>query len=424
MAPGGPEGLVVLNRNTEVMLLPSHLSDCLLRKVTLSALLAVTVVTGPKAAAAPANPVAQLPLATMPTPPVSSAPVASGSAQSSATPADRAWFALRDQHKAAAQSRVTKLKGDVAANREEATKVKNEREARAQKFRQTAQTAQDFYLQHPNDPKAAAARKLEALAGLEGITPTDRTHERAALATAAAFRTNRSHPVSARFEVAHAMERRAASKKILGRPWFSHPAVGEMMLDALHAEFGELPEIYGSFLALAEHSNCDNGRDVALRIVQAPAPESIKISARRLLERYALVRQPLDFPLTPLAGRATTLGQLAGKLTVVCFWDSTRYPAGPPGLHDYKKNPEPNTKWIYVSMGSPAALPKGAKPLPAPPGTTWIEPLGLKSPLATQLRLTQLPFVLVLDEKKQLSGYGRLDELPWLLAGTNRLIAP
>jgi hypothetical protein len=308
MAPGGPEGLVVLNRNTEVMLLPSHLSDCLLRQVTLSALLAVTVVTGPKAAAAPANPVAQPPLATMPTPPVSSAPVASGAAQPSATPTDRAWSALRDQHKAAAESRVTKFKGDVAANRREATKVKNEREARAQKFRQTAQAAQDFYLQHPNAPKAAEARKLEALAGLEGITPTDRTHERAALATAAAFRTNRSHPVSARFEVAHAMERRAASKKILGRPWFSHPAVGGMMLDALHAEFGELPEIYGGFLALAEHSNCDNGRDVALRIVQAPAPESIKSAARRLIERYALVRQPLDFPLTPLAGRATTLG--------------------------------------------------------------------------------------------------------------------
>ncbi len=407
------------------MLIPLRLSDCFLRGVTVSALFSVAVLHGQNATVStPANPVAQTPGVTVPTTPVLSTAVAPGAALSPASSADRAWSALRDQGKAAAESRVTKIKGDVAASREEATKVKNERAARAQKFRQTAQAARDFYSQHPNDPKAADARKLEALAELEGILPTDKIHERAALATAAAFRTDRSHALSARFEVAHAMDRREASKKLVGRPWFSHPAVGEMMLDRLHAEFGELPEVYGSFLALAEHSNCDNGRDVAIRLVQAPAPEPIKVAARRLLERYALVRRPLDFPLTLVAGRATTLGQLAGKLTVVCFWDGARYPAGPPGLHDFKKNPAPNTKWIYVSVGEPAALPKGAKPHPAPPGTTCVEPLGRKSPLVEQLRLTQLPVVFVLDEKKQLSGYGRIDELPWLLAGTNRLIAP
>ena len=168
----------------------------------------------------------------------------------------------------------------------------------------------------------------------------------------------------------------ADSKKILWRPWYSHPVRGETMLDRLRSEFGDLPQLHASYLALAEHSNCDNGRDVAIRIVQSDAPESTKVAARRLLDRSALVRQPLDFPLTPVRGRATTLGELAGKLTVVCVWDGTRQPEGPPGLGDAARNPAPNTKWVYVSIGAIGPLPKGAKYAAAPPGTTCVEPLG------------------------------------------------
>lgn len=339
-------------------------------------------------------------------------------------PADTAWSNVTALSRSAAAAKVTPPLL-VAPNATAAAASKLEREQRAQKFRATAQSAKAFHTQNPTHPKAREARKLEALAALEGITPTDKTYKTAALATASAFRTNPVNPASDRFEVAHAIERRAVGLKIPGRPWFSHPALGEMMLDRLRTEFGELPEVWGSYLALAENAACDDGRDVAIRITQSPAaPASTKASARRLLERYTLVRQPLDFSLTPTSGRGTTLGQLAGKVTVVCLWDGTRYPAGPPGLQEYKKNPAPNTNWVYLSIGALGPLPKGAKSAAAPSGTTCVEPLGWKSPLVAKLRLSQLPYAYVLDDRQRLSAYGRIDEIPALIKGIGRPVLP
>ena len=340
------------------------------------------------------------------------------------TAGDQAWDAVKASSRAAAEAKVTKV-GIVAPNKEVAATAKAEREARAQKFRAAAQSAKDFHTQHPTHAKAAEARRVEVLSALEGITPTDKVQERAALATASAFRTNRANPISDRFQVAHAMESREIAKKLPGRPWFTNPVRAEMMLDRLRAEFGERPEVWGGYLALAENTYCDAGRDVAYRIVQSShASEPTKAAARRILERYTLVRKPLDFPLAPTQGRSTTLAELAGKTTVVCLWDGAKHPEGPPGLHDYKKNSSPNTKWVYISVGALGTPQNGRKANAAPPGVTCVEPLGWRSPVTAKLQVTQLPCVFVLDEKKQLSGYGRIDEIPALMAGIGRPVLP
>ena len=341
-----------------------------------------------------------------------------------ATPADDAWTNVNNLARSAAAAK-TSPSTIVAASRAEAATRKAERDERAQKFRATAQSAKDFYVQNPTHPKAAEARRLEALAGLQGITPTDKTHERAALAVAAAFRANTANPIADRIVVAHAMESREIGKKTLGRPWFTNPVLAEMMLDRLQLEFGPQPEIWANYLSLAENTYCDAGRDAAYRVVQSSyAPESTKAAARKILTRYTLVRKPLDFPLTPTQGRPTTLVELAGKTTVVCFWDGAKHPEGPPGLHDFRKNVSPDTKWIYVSLGALGSLQKGSKANPAPAGTTCVEPLGWRSPVASKLQITQLPYVFVLDEKKQLSAYGRIDEIPALIAGIGRPALP
>ena len=342
-----------------------------------------------------------------------------------ASPADQAWLALRAQHQAAANSRITRLKGVVPASPAEAAALKNERSARAQKFRATALAAKDFGSRFPQHTRSPEARKLEALAGLEGILPTDKAHERTALASASAYRTNPANPLADRFAVAHAMESRELRKKTLGRPWFTNPVLAETMLDRLRREFGEQPVVWASYLALARNTYCDAGRDVAYRVVQSPyAPEPTKVAARRILERYTLVRQPLDLPLTSSQGLPTTLSRLVGKTTVICFWDGTRHPEGPPGLHDYKKNPFPNTSWVYVSVGALGSMPAGKSRASAPPGTTCVETLGWRSPVVSQLRISELPYAFVLDEQKRLSGFGRIDEIPALLAGIGRPVLP
>ncbi len=340
-----------------------------------------------------------------------------------ANSADAAWFNVSALSRAAASSKVSPAHL-VAPNPAAAAAEKIEREQRAQKFRAVAQGAKAFYIQNPAHPRANEARKLEALAALEGITPTDRAYALAATATAAAFRTNPGNPAADRFEVAHALERRDVARKIPGRPWYSHPALGGWMLDRLHGEFGDLPEVWGGYLALAENTECDHGRDFAARIVQSTAPGPTKASARRLLDRYALVRTPINFPLSTVQGRASSLSQLAGKVTVVCLWDGSRFPNGPSGLQEYAKNPAPDTRWVYLSVGTLGALPKGAKSAVAPPGTTCVEPLGWSSPLITTLHVSQLPYVFVFDEKRQLSGYGHFDEIPALIKGIGRPILP
>lgn len=361
-----------------------------------------------------------------------SSPPASSSSNAnpaSATPpahaGDPAFAALQARSREAANARVTRPNGVVAASRTEAARIRAERDARTKKFRAAAQAAREFHAAYPSHPKAAEARKVEALAGLEGIAPKDKAYERAALAVATAFRHDRSHSLRDRIEVAHAIESREIQLRTLGRTWFSQPVLAEIMLDRLRTEFGEQPEIWGRYLSLAENASCDAGREVAYRVVQSSyAPEPTRDAARLILDRYTLIGQPLDFPLTPTQGRPTTLAQVAGRTTVVCFWDGKSQPAGPPGLADLAKNPLPNTRWVYVSIGDLGPLPKGAKPRSAPPGTTCVETLGWQSPLIARLRLSQLPWALVLDEQTRLSGYGRIDEIPALLAGIGRKRLP
>jgi hypothetical protein len=315
--------------------------------------------------------------------------------------------------------------------------------ARALAQRQTATAAKDFHARFPSHAQAPAARKLEALASLAGITDDDKVHETAALKTAGDFRANKAHPVADRYDVAHAVERHVVGRKLGGKSWLSAPFESEGLADRLRTEFGHFPGVYANYLNVAQQTQCDHGRDMARRILQMPAPAHVKAAAQRVFDRANLMRKPLDFPLKPVAGPATRLATLTGagggKRTVVVFWDGVRMPAGPPGLYPYVQKAPPNTSWVYISLGawtppSPAAKgkananakagPPALKASAAPPGTYCVEPLGLRSAVAQQLKISSLPFVCVLDDQKNLNAFGRVDEIPALLAGINRLIEP
>lgn len=330
--------------------------------------------------------------------------------------------------------------------------------ANALNNRQTAVAAKDFYTRFPTHAQAPAARKLEALASIAGINDDDKAHEIVALKTAGDFRANKANPISDRYEVAHTVERFQVGRKLGGKSWLSAPFEAEALADRLRVEFGHLPEVYGNYLNVAQHTHCDHSRDVARRILLMPAPAYVKAAAQRVFERANLMRKPIDFPLATTEGKATRLtalaGSRAGARTVVVFWDGVRVPAGPPGLHPYVKHAPPNANWVYVSLGAwtpPPKATKGAvsdsagnasanatgngvattkaatsrvKASAAPPGTYCVEPLGLRSAVAKQLKISSLPFVCVLDDKKNLNAFGRVDEIPALLAGINRVFEP
>jgi hypothetical protein len=338
--------------------------------------------------------------------------------------ADNAWADLK-----AAQRGALKMSPGrreiVAPSVAQGHAVRAEREAARQRLRGLEERAREFHVRFPQHAQAASARRLELLTGLRAISEKDKDHKRRVLAGVAAFRRDPAIPVAARFAVAHAMESRELSKQILGRPWFVNPVRAEMMLDRLRAEFDEAPQVWAGYLALAENTYCDAGRDVAHRIVQSEyAPESTRRAAQRILERFSLVGRRFDYVVTPRQGAPTTIPQLAGRTTIVCFWDGVRQPEGPPGLGRFAQSPLPNTRWIYVAVGEPAETPKGKRRANAPPGTTCVEAKGWRSPLVKRLQITRLPYAFVLDDQARLSGYGGLEEISQLIAGIGRRILP
>ena len=360
--------------------------------------------------------------------------------------ANQAWTAFTNLQKSAATPAAAGQGVSASAQ------IQAQKTAQAQSARQVAAAARDFYTRFPSHAEAGKARKQEALSAIAGITDDDPGYETTALKTAGDFRVNKANPIEDRFDVAHAVERHTVGRKLGGKSWLSAPFESEAMADRLRGEFGHYPGVYGNYLNVAEHTTCDHSRDMAQRILQMPAPAHVKAGAQRVLDRALLMRKPLDFPLTTTDGAATRLATLAGSgtgaRTVVILWDGIRVPSGPPGLHLYAKNNPANTRWVYVSLGAwtkPAATPpaapgigkgnangvgngKSATPAvrasAAPPGTYCVEPLGWKSPLVAQLKISQLPFVCVLDDKKNLNAFGRVDEIPALLAGINRLVEP
>lgn len=320
---------------------------------------------------------------------------------------DTAWSNVVELGKAAAAPNST------LAPRTTET-IRTEQKARAEKFREVAKGAKDFRSQYPQHANAAQARKLEALAVLEGMTSDDPAYFSEALRIATDYRNDKRNAASDRFEVASAIERGELSRKLAGRPWFANAIQAEMLADKLRREFGELPEVYGFYLAAAEHGSCFNSGDVAIKILQATPPAGIRASAQRVYDRWKLIGKPLDLALTRNDGVQTSLGALAGKRTVVVIYAGDRDPAGPSGLQAFRNAPPTGVNWVYVAVGAIARQSTISTPVPG--GTHCVEPLGLKGEVAKRLNVSKLPAAYVIDGKKTLFGFGRIDDLRWLLA--------
>lgn len=311
------------------------------------------------------------------------------------------------------------------ADRAAADRRRRERERRAFEARELARAARGFLARHGSHPRAAESAKLAILSDLEGILPRDPRHAADARAAAEAYRRNPRHPVPSRIEVALALERREVARRTLGRTWHARPLLAETALDRLRGEFGERAEVWSAFLSVAEGAPCDAGRELAHRVAQAPsAPAPLRASAQLVLERHALLRRPPVVPVTPAGGQPTPLWKLARGRTVVCLYDAARHPLGPPGLHGLAERPPAGVGWIYLALGKAGSPPRGARPRPRPAGLVCSDPAGWHSQAVEALRINQLPYVVVLDDRMRVSGYGRIEEIPDLLAGIGRPVLP
>jgi hypothetical protein len=357
--------------------------------------------TAPLAAQAPAVPAAA---------PLTSAQVAATARQATA---DTAWANLATSKSNA--NAAAKASGPVSA-----TAAAAERLARAQKYRAVAEGAKDFTAQYPEHAKAPEARKLEATAGIAGIADDDPAQERSALATAAAYRTDKKNPAHDRFDVAVAVEHHQLGRRLGGKPPSSNPTEYEKVADGLHKEFGELPEVYGFYAGVARSVDHNSANRIASKMLEMSPPPGARAQAQAITSRYGLLGRPLDLALTDLAGKKIEIGKNAKE--TVLYVSTTDGGAGSAGFYSgigakALANQIPKqTDWVYLYLGATPAQISTAKAKAPFAGAFCVDPKGLSGAAARRLKIRSSPCVVVFDKKGRLSGFGRPDELPTLLA--------
>lgn len=291
------------------------------------------------------------------------------------------------------------------------------RQLRATRLQQAAEQARNFYTRLVAHPHAPIARKLEIMARLEsarlGSSPDATT---AALALAAAFRADAEALREHRFEVALAAERLKAQAGG-GAP--SAPA-DERLPEVLLREFGPIPEVHGLFAGLAARAEIATANRLATRLLELRPPPHVKAAAEEVTARYGLVGRPLALRLTRLDATTFELpgSAAAASATVLYVWTPDHAPSahGFNALRSLRGRLPRDVHWIYLALGVTAADAQAAATRAPFAGIHCQDDAGPRSALAQRLRVTSSPTVFVLNQHGVLTGFGRVDELPALLA--------
>lgn len=329
-----------------------------------------------------------------------------------ANDADQAWAALN----ASARPKGLARAADGKAKAVEV--IKAEIKQQAALLRQTSQNARAFYTSYPSHPKAADARKLEAITALQGVESGDIAQEQSALATGKAFRENVSHPLHDRFEVALAMDRLDLSLRIKSRRARGRPDDWKAIGDKLKSEFGDIAPVYSYYMDVAATAD----RETALRIATEVSRSSVasgtsKGRARVIIDREGLIGKPLTLKLTTIEGNYIDLAQHSTTATVILAW-SPSDPSALALIKRFEKSIPTDVRIVYLAMGGTANEVRKGKDETLLPGTHCHAPSG---PLARsandglKLQYSPLPRVYVLNKVGNLVGYGRIHELPALL---------
>jgi len=317
------------------------------------------------------------------------------------------------------------LLGRPPAHASAAARTPNERTAarqeRATRLQQAADLARDFHTRHAAHPHAPDARKLEVMARLESarLGPSAPAAN-AALALAATFRANPDQLREHRFEVALAAERLKAQSA--GGAPAAHG--DERLADVLFREFGPIPEVHGLFAGLAARAGMETANRLATRLLELRPPPNVKAAAEAITTRYGLVGRPLPLRLARLDATTFELPGTAAdtRPTVLYVWTPGPAPAAHsfPALRTLRGQLHRDVRWIYLGLGVTSAAARAAE-LRAPfAGVHCQDDGGPRSALAQRLQVTSSPTVFVLNRHGVLTGFGRVDELPALLAAAAR----
>ena len=284
----------------------------------------------------------------------------------------------------------------------------------AEQFESGSQLAKAFYAKYPNDPLTAAARKLEAILAIESVQSGATQNESSALAIASAYIANTDNSATDRLDVAVAKSMLSGS--IRGATLEGNAAPFAQIADNLHAEFGELPQVYSMYLGVVHAGDPKTAAAVAGKLIgMSTAPVWAKAEAQLALDRAKLIGKPVDLILTTTTNAAVDLAAPNPTRTILYVWSNDAGTSDLQTLERYEQLVPTSVRFVYLCIDArldSAAADVALEPIP---GFSCFDPSNFSGLAAKTLKVRFTPSVYVFNTDGTLAGFGDLVDLPSLL---------
>ncbi len=322
------------------------------------------------------------------------------------TPAAPAATISADVGKSDAAVEKTKAQAKAKEN----AKNKEKQKAKRDLHKKSAALAKSFYATYPNDPNAAKARKIEALAALRAIDDEDPASETAGNTVADAFRADKKNSGNDRFDVAWLQERRKLTQSAKGNPAANGKSDIEKLVDKLRVECDDAAGAYAIYGDLLRQANMDDASKLATKLLALKGtPQYLKTQAQAESARAKLKGNKATLSLTTIDNRSISTSTGKGNYTLL-------YICGPTDkLAVYSNSAAKNVQWVQVFADDSGKFDaKSAKALEMGVATVY-DSKGLNGSICKALGVTSVPYVVILDGSQKVYSYGRPEFLPELL---------
>lgn len=262
-----------------------------------------------------------------------------------------------------------------------------------------AATGQTQQAPAPPDPDAAKTQALSALSDALALVTAAEKGDRSQDGTLAAMvSTLRADPDVPEYD-RYVLVARATALNMppTGKDRKAKFAAYADLARTLYKEFPQQSEPYLSLLALAEDSpDTASAAVLAQELLDSKAPDAIKTSAGRLLDREAMVGTPVDFSATDSNGNPLTLSQFRGNVVVLYVWTG-RASGAANWVQKFLAQGNSQVVFVGLNFDSDQAAAQAQMAQVAPGSIQVYDSSGLDGSLAAALHLTRCPSVYLLD---------------------------
>ncbi len=267
------------------------------------------------------------------------------------------------------------------------------------RLKHAAEKARTFRQKHTRNPKALAAKQLEARALLNAALIGEESLEEEAIAAAEEVGRDSRVPIAERFQLATLRELVRTQK------WKSDQ--GKLRLERERSAkrlIEDFPEASGGYEALLReaenHPDATKALALAREVLLSRAPPTVKVAAQVLVERHALIGQKLHKIAAEALGVDNPFVNASGRVTIVYTWATW----SPGAVALAKRLPElaPSAVLVGVCLDSDLSAARALASSEALPGELIFDERGIHSPLVEALKLSSTMPIYVADRNGEI----------------------